>query len=117
MVLTYCHSRGPQVSEAAEPGLLLGGLRQTGTRRSAARHVACQLTACGVGGKPQHQRHGSQRLAVGQARLTVSRSFSTHVAKWSSLAGQHHNPSGREVLHVELEIKEGKTLLRSKKRI
>jgi hypothetical protein len=76
--------------------------RRTGTIGAAPRGVAGPLAAHGAGGPPQHRRHCPQRMAVCQAQAHGLRHSYVYRI---SFAWQHRSPSGREVLHLELELK------------
>jgi len=80
-------------------------LRRAGPIESAPRYVAGQLTAHGAGGRAPTPTPSSS--ANGRGPDPGSRS---HVLQHScvyriSLAWQHRSPSGLEVLHLELELK------------
>jgi hypothetical protein len=98
-------ARGPRACAVAVADKARTGLPMCAPckrdRGGPARGVASQLAAHGAGGSPQHPGHHPQRVASpwshGLPHSCVDR------ISWT---WQHRSPFGREVLHLELELKE-----------
>jgi hypothetical protein len=81
----------PGIQKFARPPRLTSPRRRQGVRRAgpirSSHRVAGVLAAQGAGRPPQHPRHRSQRLAVGQAQAQGFTCFGTHVSVGSRSHG------------------------------